>query len=150
MKQENKNNTNNELTKVYDYDKSLAVKCNNGTFVGKETDELIIWKGIPYATQPVGKLRWQKALPAADDDGVYDVYPSRPQITPTTTAMTAAITGLINSLPFFQNLIIIFRCAGKPFPCAFRQTKNRTKTNASHGCILPRPRDFPVRNISVP
>ena len=50
----------------------LAVKCNNGTFVGKETDELIIWKGIPYATQPVGKLRWKKALPAADDDGVYD------------------------------------------------------------------------------
>ena len=28
------------------------VKCNNGTFVGKETDKLIIWKGIPYATQP--------------------------------------------------------------------------------------------------
>ena len=24
-----------------------AVKCNNGTFVCKETDELIIWKGIP-------------------------------------------------------------------------------------------------------
>ncbi len=35
------------------YDKSLAVKCINGTFVGKQTDELIIWKGIPYATQPV-------------------------------------------------------------------------------------------------
>jgi para-nitrobenzyl esterase len=52
--------------------KKLAVKCNNGTFIGKETDELIIWKGIPYATQPVGKLRWQKALPSADDDGVYD------------------------------------------------------------------------------
>ena len=51
---------------------TTEVKCNNGTFVGKATDELIIWKGIPYATQPVGKLRWQKALPAADDDGVYD------------------------------------------------------------------------------
>ena len=49
-----------------------TVKCNNGTFVGKETDELIIWKGIPYATQPVGELRWKKALPAADDDGVYE------------------------------------------------------------------------------
>ena len=49
-----------------------AVKCHNGTFIGKETDELIIWKGIPYATQPLGKLRWQKALPAADDDGVYE------------------------------------------------------------------------------
>ena len=23
------------------------VKCNNGTFIGKETDELIVWKGIP-------------------------------------------------------------------------------------------------------
>ena len=54
------------------YDRALAVKCNNGTFVGKETDELIIWKGIPYATQPLGKLHWQKALPASDDDGVYD------------------------------------------------------------------------------
>lgn len=41
-----------------------AVKCNNGTFVGNKTGELIIWKGIPYATQPVGKLRWKKALPA--------------------------------------------------------------------------------------
>ncbi len=34
-------------------DRSPAVKCNNGTFVVKKTDELIIWKGIPYATQPV-------------------------------------------------------------------------------------------------
>ena len=51
---------------------SNEIKCNNGTFIGKETDGLIIWKGIPYATQPVGKLRWKKALPAADDDGVYD------------------------------------------------------------------------------
>ena len=51
---------------------SNEIKCNNGTFIGKETDGLIIWRGIPYATQPVGKLRWKKALPAADDDGVYD------------------------------------------------------------------------------
>ncbi len=34
----------------------LAVKCNNGTFVGKETDELIIWKGIPST----GKYAWKK------------------------------------------------------------------------------------------
>ena len=40
---------------------SNEIKCNNGTFIGKETDGLIIWKGIPYATQPVGKLRWKKA-----------------------------------------------------------------------------------------
>ena len=55
-----------------DYDKSLAVKCVNGTFVGKKADGLVIWKGIPYATQPLGELRWKKALPATADDGVYD------------------------------------------------------------------------------
>ena len=53
-------------------DEKKKVKCNNGTFVGKEMGDLIIWKGIPYATQPVGELRWKKALPAADDDGVYE------------------------------------------------------------------------------
>lgn len=48
------------------------VKCNNGSFVGDETDELIVWRGIPYATQPIGNLRWKKALPAADDNGIYE------------------------------------------------------------------------------
>ena len=48
------------------------VKCNNGSFIGEETENLIVWRGIPYATQPVGELRWKKALPAADDDGTYD------------------------------------------------------------------------------
>ena len=58
-----------------------AVKCGNGTFVGKQTDELIIWKGIPYATQPVGKLRWKKALPAADGD-TYMYFVRKPVTTP--------------------------------------------------------------------
>ena len=48
------------------------VKCSNGSFIGKETEDLIVWRGIPYATQPVGKLRWKKPLPAADDDGTYE------------------------------------------------------------------------------
>ena len=29
------------------YDKSLAVKCINGTFVGKQTDGIIAFRGIP-------------------------------------------------------------------------------------------------------
>ena len=38
------------------YDKSLAVKCVNGTFVGKKTDNIIEYKGIPFVgEQPVGK-----------------------------------------------------------------------------------------------
>ncbi len=27
------------------------IKCNNGTFIGKETDGLIIWKGIGHEEQ---------------------------------------------------------------------------------------------------
>ena len=36
------------------YDQSLAVKCINGTFVGKKTDDVITFRGIPYVgKQPV-------------------------------------------------------------------------------------------------
>ena len=49
-----------------------VVKCSNGHFIGDESESLIIWRGIPYATQPVGNLRWKKALPAADDNGTYE------------------------------------------------------------------------------
>jgi len=38
------------------FDKSLAVKCINGTFVGKKTDDIVSYKGIPFVgEQPVGK-----------------------------------------------------------------------------------------------
>ena len=37
-------------------EKLTAVKCNNGTFVGKQTDELIVWKGIPSTD----KYSWKK------------------------------------------------------------------------------------------
>ena len=40
-----------------------TVKCSNGSFIGDESEDLIVWRGIPYATQPVGDLRWKKALP---------------------------------------------------------------------------------------
>ena len=42
------------------YDKSLAVKCVNGTFVGKKTDGIVAYKGIPFVNkQPIGDLRWK-------------------------------------------------------------------------------------------
>ena len=38
------------------YDKSLAVKCINGTFVGKKEENVIAYRGIPFVgKQPVGK-----------------------------------------------------------------------------------------------
>ena len=46
------------------YDQSLAVKCINGTFVGKKNGHVITYKGIPFVgEQPVlariaGRLQW--------------------------------------------------------------------------------------------
>ena len=57
------------------YDKSLAAKCVNGTFVGKKTENIIMYRGIPYVgKQPVGELRWNAPVDVIPDDGVYEAY----------------------------------------------------------------------------
>jgi para-nitrobenzyl esterase len=57
------------------YDKSLAVKCINGTFVGKKTENIISYKGIPFVgQQPIGELRWKAPVEYSSNDGVYEAY----------------------------------------------------------------------------
>ncbi|MBO6290849.1 MAG: carboxylesterase family protein [Selenomonas sp.] len=57
------------------YDRSLAVKCVNGTFVGKKTENIIAYRGIPFVgKQPVGELRWKAPTEVVPDDGVYEAY----------------------------------------------------------------------------
>ncbi len=57
------------------YDKALAVKCINGTFVGKKKDGVLMFKGIPFVgRQPVGDLRWKAPVDFVPDDGVYEAY----------------------------------------------------------------------------
>lgn len=57
------------------FDKSLAVKCVNGTFVGKRTDGIISYRGIPFVgKQPVGNLRWKAPVDVVPDNGVYEAY----------------------------------------------------------------------------
>ena len=55
------------------YDPSLAVKCINGTFVGKKTENITVFRGIPYVgRQPVGDLRWKAPVDIVPDDGIYE------------------------------------------------------------------------------
>jgi para-nitrobenzyl esterase len=57
------------------YDKSLAVKCINGTFVGKKAENIISYKGIPFVgQQPVGNLRWKAPVDFTPSNDVYEAY----------------------------------------------------------------------------
>lgn len=56
------------------YDNALAVTCDNGTFVGKEQNGVLSFRGIPYAKSPTGSLRWKPPVDAEKDDGVYEAY----------------------------------------------------------------------------
>lgn len=47
-----------------------AVKVNEGLLQGTFENSLTVYKGIPFAAPPVGKLRWCPPQPAAKWDGV--------------------------------------------------------------------------------
>ena len=57
------------------YDKTLAVRCINGTFVGQRRENIIAYKGIPFVgRQPVDDLRWKAPVDYTSDDGVYEAF----------------------------------------------------------------------------
>lgn len=62
---------NKEITK---YDESLAVKCNNGIFVGLKDGDVISYKGIPYAEPPIKNLRFKPPIKKANSDKAYEAY----------------------------------------------------------------------------
>lgn len=60
---------NKEITG--EYDKSLAVKCSNGTFVGQTLENNMIktWRGIPFAKIPA---RFERAVAPDKSDKIYE------------------------------------------------------------------------------
>ena len=57
-----------------EYDPALAVRCMNGTFVGKAEGGVSVFLGVPFAQAPTGELRWKRPAPVEPDDGVYEAY----------------------------------------------------------------------------
>lgn len=63
---------NVEITDTYDSD--ATAKCYNGTFVGKNNDGVVAYKGIPFAEPPVGQLRWKSPVAAKESNQTYSAY----------------------------------------------------------------------------
>lgn len=58
-----------------EYDEDLAAKTVSGIYIGKaDADNVVSWKGIPYAKQPVGDLRWKAPQAPDKSNKVFEAY----------------------------------------------------------------------------
>ena len=64
-----KNNRLETIPKI-----SFPVKCLNGTFLGKEKDNIISYKGIPFAKPPIKNLRWKPPLECDNSNDIFEAY----------------------------------------------------------------------------
>ena len=65
-------NKNNKLENIPK--NSFPIKCHNGIFLGKEKENVISYKGIPFAKPPIKELRWKPALDCEDSNDIFEAY----------------------------------------------------------------------------
>ena len=63
---------NNKLENIPD--NSYPVKCLNGIFLGKEKENIISYKGIPFAKPPINNLRWKPPSECDNSKDIYEAY----------------------------------------------------------------------------
>ena len=88
------------------------VKTENGVVEGINDSGILIFKGIPFAEPPVGKLRWKEPQPVKNWSGVLKATKFAPQ------AMQPAI---------FSDMV--FRSNGKSEDCLYLNVWTPAKTN---------------------
>ena len=53
---------------------TFPIKCFNGIFVGKIKENIISYKGIPFAKPPIKNLRWRPPEPCDKSDNIFEAY----------------------------------------------------------------------------
>ena len=53
---------------------SYPIKCLNGIFLGKNEEEVIAYKGIPFAKPPIKELRWQLPVECDKSDDIFEAF----------------------------------------------------------------------------
>lgn len=73
-----------------------VAKTPYGKLKGYETEELIIWKGVPYAKPPVGELRWRPPQDPEPWEGVRDAISPAQKCTQLLTTTEWIRTGSVD------------------------------------------------------
>lgn len=71
---ENKEISEAEAEAIKNNFPELVAKCNTGTFFGLKDEDVLSWKGIPYAKAPTGKLRFMRSELPDNSDKYFEAY----------------------------------------------------------------------------